>query len=281
MGSASGDYVLGTHDAELERLGLQHRVWRELTLDAWRRAGVGAGARVLDVGAGPGYATLDLAGVVGPTGRVVAIERSPRFVEVLREECRRRGYSHVEVVEADLMDAARTRHVGDGSFDVAWCRWVASFVSSPVTLTDLIRDAVRPGGRVVLHEYADYGTWQIIPPRPALRRFVAEVIASWRAQGGEANVAPTLVGLLRERGFATVAMRPLVFLAAPGESLWRWPASFVASNVARLQELGRVSAEWAEEVRTDLASAEADTGARMITPLVLEVIAERARAPST
>lgn len=275
MGSTAGDYVLGTHDAELERLGLQHRVWRDITFDAWRRAGIGAGARVLDVGAGPGYATLDLAEAVGPAGRVIAIERSPRFVKALREECRRRGLAHVEVIEADLMDAARTLAVRDGSFDCAWCRWVASFVASPATLADVMRDAVRPGGRIVLHEYADYGTWQIVPPRPALRQFVVEVMASWRAQGGEANIAPALVGLLRERGFAPVAMRPLVFLAAPGEPLWRWPASFVASNLARLQELGRISAAWAEAVRADLASAEADAGARMVTPLVLEVIAER------
>jgi len=32
------DYVLGTHDAEVERLGLQHRVWTPHTTEAWRRA---------------------------------------------------------------------------------------------------------------------------------------------------------------------------------------------------------------------------------------------------
>ena len=55
------DYVLGTHDAEVERLGLQHRVWRERARDAWARAGIAAGQTVIDVGAGPGYAAIDLA----------------------------------------------------------------------------------------------------------------------------------------------------------------------------------------------------------------------------
>ena len=32
QGAAIGDYVLGTHDAELTRLGLQHRAWRESVL---------------------------------------------------------------------------------------------------------------------------------------------------------------------------------------------------------------------------------------------------------
>jgi hypothetical protein len=45
------DYVLGTHDEELARLGLQHRVWRPVVLDCWRKAGITVGSRVLDVGA--------------------------------------------------------------------------------------------------------------------------------------------------------------------------------------------------------------------------------------
>ena len=60
------DYVLGTHNEELARLGLQHRVWRPVVLDCWHRAGITVGKRVLDVGAGPGYATVDLAEIVDP-----------------------------------------------------------------------------------------------------------------------------------------------------------------------------------------------------------------------
>src|SRR5688572_33486758 len=77
-------YFLGTHDEELERLGLQHRVWRPTVIECWRRAGIGPGSKVLDVGAGPGFASADLAEIVGPAGRVVAVERSARFVEAGR-----------------------------------------------------------------------------------------------------------------------------------------------------------------------------------------------------
>src|SRR2546421_10927029 len=73
------DYLLGTHDEELERLGLQHRVWRPHVLDCWSRAGIKVGKRIIDVGAGPGYATTDLAEIVGSTGQVVAVGRSPQF----------------------------------------------------------------------------------------------------------------------------------------------------------------------------------------------------------
>ena len=59
------DYVLGTNDEEIQRLGLQHRVWRPTTLECWRRGRISIGSRVIDIGCGPGYATLDLAEIVG------------------------------------------------------------------------------------------------------------------------------------------------------------------------------------------------------------------------
>src|SRR5205085_7389357 len=91
------DYVLGTHDEELLRLGLQHRIWRPVVLDCWQKAGITVGSSVLDVGAGPGYATTDLAEIVGPAGKVVAVERSSNFVRTLKERCQGETYRNVEI----------------------------------------------------------------------------------------------------------------------------------------------------------------------------------------
>src|SRR5881275_2744379 len=104
MSTAIGvdDYVLGTDDHELARLGLQHRVWRSRALDAWRRAGFNAGQTLLDVGCGPGYATLDLAEIAGAEGRVVALERSARFLDALRGAAMNRGLSNITPRQLDL-----------------------------------------------------------------------------------------------------------------------------------------------------------------------------------
>lgn len=187
------DYVLGTHDEEIARLGLQHNVWRPRVLDCWRNAEITVGSRVLDVGAGPGYATIDLAEIVGSSGQVVAVERSARFLRYAAESCRVRGLRNVQFQEMDLM----LDLIGDGNFDAVWCRWVASFVSSPEKLIFSIAKALRMGGKAIFHEYADYRSWRLAPRRPIMESFVDEVMKSWRASGGEPDVALALPSLIR------------------------------------------------------------------------------------
>jgi ubiquinone/menaquinone biosynthesis C-methylase UbiE len=154
---------LGTHDEEVARLGLQHRIWRPIATDCWRRAGITSGSRVIDIGAGPGYATVDLAEIVGPGGEVLAVERSERFLDVARQACTKRGLTNVCFQQLDLMEQS----LGALDFDFAWCRWVASFVVSPEKLIQNIAGALRqgggppriPGSRSRSDEFADHAAF--------------------------------------------------------------------------------------------------------------------------
>ena len=264
------DYVLGTHDAEIERLGLQHRVWRPRALEAWRRGGVTAGQTVIDVGAGPGFATLDLAEIVGPAGRVIAVERSARFLSALDARARALGVANVSTNEADLLDLPPM----DAVADALWCRWVLCFVADPRAALRRMLAMLKPGGTAIFHEYADYRSWRFAPRRPALERYVDAVMTSWRATGGEPDIALDLAGWLAAEGLS-VEVRPIIDAVAPSSDIWRWPASFVESGSARLVELGYLAAGDSDAVRRELAAASADPASLMITPLVLELIARR------
>lgn len=263
------DYVLGTHDEEISRLGLQHRVWRPMVLDCWRNAGITKGSRVLDVGAGPGYATVDLAEIVGPMGHVLAVERSRRFIEAARNSCQLRELSQVGFQEADIM----LEPLQASDFDAAWCRWVACFVSSPATLMQRINAALKPGGVAIFHEYANYATFQLAPRKPAVENFVNAVMSSWRAQGGEPNVALQFPDLLREAGFSVISVQPRIFTVSPNDFIWQWPASFIEVNLTRLQNLGHLTAEQADAARSEFHQAQADLTSWVTTPLLLEIVA--------
>ena len=66
-----------------------------LTIDA---AGIKPGDRVLEVGAGSGYAAAVMSRIAG---EVIAIERQPDLVKVAQERMDRLGYDNVRIVEGD------------------------------------------------------------------------------------------------------------------------------------------------------------------------------------
>jgi SAM-dependent methyltransferase len=265
------DYVLGTHDAELERLGVQHRVWRPRMMDACRRAGLTVGWTAVDLGCGPGYATLDFAEIVGSSGHVHAIDRSERFLAVLRARMQVQGLTHVSTYGCDLDD--------DGwpeiQADLVWCRWVAAFVRRPRALVDRMRGLVRPGGRVVTHEYLDYSAWRLLPDAPEFESFVATVMAAGRQAGGEPNIGRDLPGWLEDAGFHVDDLRPLVDVVSPADFIWQWPRAFVEVGLERLVAIGLMTEPRAADIWRDFLSREASPHVRMATPTVLEILATR------
>jgi len=63
-----------------------------------------AGARVLDLCAGPGGKSVQLAEAVGPAGEVVSVEIDPARAAKVRATAARLGLDNVAVVEADALD---------------------------------------------------------------------------------------------------------------------------------------------------------------------------------
>ncbi|HKQ57749.1 MAG TPA: methyltransferase domain-containing protein [Candidatus Eisenbacteria bacterium] len=265
------DYVLGTHDDEIERLALQNRVWRARAHDAWRRAGITVGQTVLDVGCGPGYASLDLAENVGPEGRVVALDRSRRFLDALAAAQQQRGLTNITAYELDLdedpLPAVRA--------DASWSRWVFAFVKRPRALVERVAGVLKPGGTIIMHEYVDYATWRITPRNAEFEGFVQAVIRQWRKSGGEPDIAMDLPRWLEELGFDIRSLTPIVDIVTPANFIWQWPRTFLDVGLKRMIELGELSRDQARAITESFAELEKKPGTRMMLPTVLEIIATR------
>jgi SAM-dependent methyltransferase len=120
------------------------RDWLRESTDAMlAMAEVGPGARVLDVAAGAGDQTLDIAQRVGAAGAVLATDLSPAILEFAKDGACRAGYSNVETVAAD----GENLDVGESVFDAAVCRLGLMFFPDPGKgLREMYR-ALKPGGR--------------------------------------------------------------------------------------------------------------------------------------
>lgn len=265
---AEKDYLLGTHDDEIRRLGLQHRVWRSHAAGTWSRAGFREGQTIVDLGCGPGFASVELAEIVGPSGRVVAIDRSRRFIERLEAERRRRELPQIEILEADLDGPLAVREA-----DGLWCRWAAAFARDPQGLVARIRGALKTGAVVAFHEYGEYRTWRLAPECPPFDRFVDHVIRSWREDGGEPDVGRSIPGWLEASGFEVRSVRAIIEIVTPRDYMWQWPREFVRIGRTRLRDLGAIDQREADEIWREFTRTEAGPSARMITPAVMEIIA--------
>ncbi|MFE2964101.1 FkbM family methyltransferase [Streptomyces sp. NPDC059340] len=79
-------------------------VW-EPHLTAWMSPRLAPGDLVVDAGAHTGYFTLLASRLVGPTGRVVAIEPSPAFHQALTANITANGRGNVRTINAAVSDA--------------------------------------------------------------------------------------------------------------------------------------------------------------------------------
>lgn len=107
-------------------------------------AGVRPGARVLDVAAGAGDQTLDIAERVGPAGAVLATDLSPAILAFARANAARAGYRNVETLAAD----AERLELPEASFDAAVCRLGLMLLPDALQALRAMHRALRPGGGV-------------------------------------------------------------------------------------------------------------------------------------
>ncbi len=101
------------------------------------------GSRVLDIAAGAGDQTLDIARRVGPGGHVLAVDISPDILQFTIENAKRLGLNNVDTKVAD----AENLGVGTASFDAAVCRLGLMFCPDPLKSLQEIHHALKPSGR--------------------------------------------------------------------------------------------------------------------------------------
>lgn len=272
--STTGDereYVLGTDDAELVRLGFQHQVWAEPTTAAWERAGFRPGDRLLDLGCGPGYATFDLARLVGPRGSVLGVDVSTRFLGHLERERAHRTLANVETRHAEL----EALDLPTASFDGAFARWVLCFVRDPAAVMANVARALRPGAPFVVLDYTRYSALTISPRSEAIERVIEAVNRSFIKAGGDPDVGRRLPTDMHRAGLEVRSIRPLVRVARPGSALWEWPATFFANYLPFLVAAGEIGEEDRTAFERDWAERSRSPGAFLLTPPMIELIGVR------
>ena len=123
------------------------------------------GSRVLDVGCGWGDTAIELARMVGPSGSVVGLDCCTSFLDYARKEARDAGVSNVSFVDADVQ-----RYRFSPEYDFCFSRFGMMFFSSPVFAMRNIKNALKPGGRLMFITWRslEHNPWAAIPKKLVL-----------------------------------------------------------------------------------------------------------------
>ena len=231
QGISSSDYLLGSTDAEHQRLIRQATRLAPVTERFFRDAGIGPGQRVLDLGYGVGDVAMLVARLVGPSGEVVGIERETRSITRARARAAEVGMRNVTFTQSDVAQFS-----SDKSFDAAVGRYILQFLPDPVAVLRSVVAKVRAGGTIAFQE----GSWA---PFVLLSRHLplwsASVLLLHEAgirSGVNLEMGLALYKVFQEAGLPAPRMR-LEMELGHDEDFTRWVSDALKSVFPQIQKL--------------------------------------------
>lgn len=238
-------YTHGHHESVLR----SHR-WRTAENSAaYLLPLLGPEDRLLDVGAGPGTLTADLAALVG---HVTATEVGPEELELSRRTAGERGITTLDFAVADV----HALDLDDDTFDVTHAHQVLQHVGDPVQALREMARVTRPGGIVAARD-SDYAAFTWWPQVPELDEWMTLYQAAARANGGEPDAGRRLLSWAHAAGLSDVTATSSTWcFATPEDREWwggMWADRILDSVLARQlvdsglatgDDLHRISAGW-------------------------------------
>ncbi len=168
--------VMGFEGAAwLEREGRDEAEKPEVVLAAME---LSPGMTVAEIGAGTGYFSRKIGKVLGPKGKVYAVDIQPKMLDLLKEYAAKEGVSNIVPVVGTETDPK----LPEGSVDRILMVDVYHEFQKPQEMLARIARALAPGGRVILVEYRaeDDSAKHILADH---RMSVDQVLAEWLPAG--------------------------------------------------------------------------------------------------
>ena len=228
-----------------------------------------SGERGLDIGAGFGLLTCELARDVGPAGRVIGIDAVPDMIAACEERARHDALTgRTEFRQADALALP----FPPGSFDFVTAVQVYEYLPDVERGLAEAHRVLKPQGRFAVLDT----DWESCVWHATDRDRTARVLKAWEQRFAHAHLPARMPTLLRGAGFAlkSVTMIPVVNVELSEHTYSPGMIDVVARFAANRGVSEQEAAEWAEDVR-----AQAKRGEYFFSLSRFLFLAERARPP--
>jgi ubiquinone/menaquinone biosynthesis C-methylase UbiE len=216
----------------------------------------------LEIGCGSGDVAFDLAGMVGPTGRVVATDLDEIKLKLAIQEAEQQRVTNVEFRLADVVNDELQK------FHLAHARFVLSHLPNPLKSLEKIWQALLPGGVLAVQD-TDFRGHFCHPEFPAFSRYVELYMKTAERRGADSNIGPRLPELLVKAGFEAVQMKVVQVAEMSGESKLMAPITMENIADSVLAE-GLATRTEIEQLVHELEEVACDAGTVISGPRVIQ-----------
>ncbi len=155
------------------------------------------GLRVLDVGCGTGSISSDIAKRVGPTGYVIGIDNTEKFIISGMEKYK--STSNLKLIHEDIFN-----YNPDERFDLIVSARTLQWLSNPLDAIKKMRTLLKTGGLLSVLDY-NHETIEWTPEPPKTMKLFYQAFLKWRSDAGMNNhIALDLHSYFQEAGFHSV-----------------------------------------------------------------------------
>ena len=116
--------------------------------DVLQEAGIEAGFCVLDFGCGPGGYLMPLAELVGPSGRIYALDIHPLAIREVKKKMLRYGIENIETIESDCSTG-----LPDNCVDTVLLYDVFHGLTRPDSILQELHRILKPGGTLSFSDH--------------------------------------------------------------------------------------------------------------------------------
>lgn len=193
-------YTLQLSEPERMRYRMMAGFAREEEAGLWEDAGIVPGARVADVGCGPGAVLVEIAKIVGDSGVAVGVEPGQAPRQAAREELDALGFHDVEVREG----TGEATGLEPGAWDCVMMRHVLTHTGAAADrIIAHLATLLAPGGHVYLVD-TDLDASRTSPPDPDMQEQFDRYADFHRFLGNDARIGTRLGSMLRAAGLEVV-----------------------------------------------------------------------------
>jgi len=235
-------YILGHSEAEILRLQTQANILRPITERLLRSAGIRSGMRVLDLGSGAGDVAMLAAEQVGPSGRVVGIDRNSQVLSIATERANRAGFNHLSFSKAEI-----ETFVDDAGFDLVVGRYVLLHQADPVVFLRAAARLARPGGSIAFHELRLRDTYHSVPSVPLWDLIVRLIRVALTSALPHYDAGDRLIQHFGHAGLPEPNLFCEIYVSGAADAPhFAWAVDTLGALLPQLQRLGIIANDFME-----------------------------------